>query len=308
MKYFCYSYSLNTLRGKEEVRGLLLQEDKSYALVHPWTYLGDASLEDHLNDLKTKRALPLTLRALDLLETEKRAKKSGFSLVPTQVPSSYIQIASCDNLPQLLDEGFEFFKIKIAANLEKEKEFLDQLSTFLSYKPFKIRIDCNQLLSPKEARDFFASLSDNLLCAIDYVEDPISGTPEDWANFSKAFDLRVAHDFAPEAHREVSDVWVLKPSRYNPWPLVERAAHDLRRIVVSNAFDHPLGQVVAAVEAAKIAEKHPLLVDACALLGFENFPTSIPLKRVGPYLDLANFKGPGFGMDSYLENLDWVDL
>lgn len=302
MKISPYSLKFNA----QSLEGILIEEEEAYSLLQPWPHLGDPSLQQHIEDLKTKRALPLTQRALEILAQDKRAKRERRSLVPTRVPPSHVLLLNLDSLENELILGVKTFKIKIGNYFEKDLEFLKKIEDKMSLGAFRLRLDANLKLSPKEADDFFSKLNDKLLCAIDFVEDPICGEVEDWQRFSERYNLRLAHDFAPAHFRDVADIWVLKPSRENPWPWVEKAAHDMRRIVVTTALDHPLGHVVAAAEAAQISEQHPLLIDECGLLSFETLQVETPLLRKGAELDCSQLKEFGFGMD--LSRLAWKEL
>ena len=189
------------------------------------------------------------------------------------------------------------FKLKIGRDVESEIAYLQKLEK--TDKAFRLRLDANLKLSREEAFRFFSRLSEKTLCRLDFVEDPIKGTEKDWEAFSSHFDLRIAHDFAPEYFRDSAAVWILKPTRVNPWPLVERATHEMKRIVVTNSLDHPLGHLVSAWEASRILVMHPLLIDTCALNS-----------EIVPQIEnlLNSISGYGFGMDAVLKGLDWKAL
>lgn len=271
------------------LKGILLEEEGAYSLLQPWPELGDNPLEDYWHDLKTEKKLPLTQRALELLDLEKTAKSQKVLLKAKELPLSHSQLQVGDALKES-----PVLKLKIGRNLESEMAYLQKLEE--TRNPFRLRLDANLKFNREEAFQFFSRLSEKTLCRIDFVEDPIRGTEKDWEALSKNFDLRVAHDFAPESFREVSAVWILKPSRINPWSFVERAAHEMIRIVVTNALDHPLGHLVTAWESSRILELHPLLIDTCAL-NSEIVPNIEKL--------LATQSGFGFGMDSTLKGLEW---
>lgn len=294
--------------AQQKLEGMLLEEEGAYSLIQPWPLLGDASFADYLIDLKSDRTLPLTKRALEILRDEKKAKAEKRSLLPNTIPASHLLIETAEFLEDDLKSGIKSFKIKIGRNLEEEMTLLRALESKMDLGAFKLRLDANLKLSAEEADAIFSRFSEKLLCAIDFVEDPINGRPEDWLKFSERFNLRLAHDLAPEAFRNAAEVWVLKPTRENPWPLVDRAAHDLRRIVITSALDHPLGHVIAAAEAAQIAEAHPLLIDECGLISFGALETSVPFTRKGAHLDLSSLSGPGYGMDAEMKKLSWEEI
>ncbi len=306
MKFSKYILNIHTNNKTSSLEGILLEEAGAYSLIQPWTSLGDLSLAEHLADLKGKHELPLTVRALELLEKDKKAKSEKFSLVPKLCPASHILLTDVEKISEELKQGVQTFKIKIGDDLEKDLEFLKSVETKMTLGAFRLRLDANLKFSAKTADSFFSQLSEKLLCTIDFVEDPIKGTEEEWLRLSERFDLRLAHDFAPNSFRDVSQIWVLKPSRENPWPWVEKAAHDMRRVVVTTALDHPLGHLIAASEAQQIALQHPLLIDDCGLLSFENLEIQHPFKRKGAMLDCSQLKGMGWGFD--FTSIKWESL
>jgi len=303
MKISKYSLNVNSNNKTQKLEGVLLEESGAYSLLQPWTSLGDASLNAHLEDLKGKRELPLTVRALELLEQDRKAKIEKRSLVPTETPPSHILLTDVEKISNEIAQGVQSFKVKIGDDLEKDLGFLKAIEGKMSLGAFRLRLDANLKLDVKSANAFFSKLSEKLLCAIDFVEDPIKGSEQEWLKLSERFDIRLAHDFAPASFRDVSQVWILKPSRENPWPWVEKAAYDMRRIVVTTALDHPLGHLIAAAEAQAIAIQHPLLIDDCGLLSFENLNVQHPFKRKGASLDCSQLKGAGWGFD--LSSLSW---
>lgn len=306
MKISKYTLNFKTSNKTQAIEGVLIEEGGAYSLLQPWTSLGDASLAEHLADLKTKRVLPLSVRALEFLEQDRKAKGESRSLVPSETPSSHVLLADLEKISEELKEGVQTFKIKIGDDLDRDLNTMKSIEAKMSLGAFRLRLDANLKLSAKTADAFFSKLSEKLLCAIDFVEDPIKGTEHEWLSLSERFDLRLAHDFAPDSFREVSQVWVLKPSRENPWPWVEKAAYDMRRIVVTTALDHPLGHLIAAAEAQQIALQHPLLIDDCGLLSYENLDIPHPFKRKGATLDCSQLKGAGWGFD--LSSLRWETL
>jgi O-succinylbenzoate synthase len=265
--------------------GVLLEQAGAYSLLHPWPTLGDETLEVYLSDLKAGAKLSLTKRALQILEIDRRAKANNELLTPTACPPSHHLLT----LGEVPPENFSTLKLKIGKTPEEELRYIDLLNKH-KY-PFKLRLDCNQRFQKDAAMKFFSKLSEDILCRIDFVEDPMVGSEKDWEEFSKKFDLRIAHDFAPDSHRAVADVWILKPSRQDPWPLVERATHEMKRVVVTTALDHQLGVLVAAWEASRIAKLHPLLIDTCGLGA-----------------KMPSQSGVGFGLDKDLGNLHWEEL
>ncbi|MEZ4815790.1 MAG: enolase C-terminal domain-like protein [Bdellovibrionota bacterium] len=299
-----YSFSF---KG-QTIEGALLEEGGAYSLIQPWVSLGDPSLSLHLEDLKGKRSLPLTQRALEIMAMDKKAKDQKYTLIPQSVPASHVLVGDEFLIEAELLMGVRTFKIKIGDDLEKELSLLNEIESKMNLGAFHLRLDANMKFSLESAKRFFSQLSEKLLCAIEFVEDPLRGTEGEWRDFADNFNLKIAHDFAPAEFREVADVWVLKPSRQNPWPWVEKAAHDLRRIVITTALDHPLGQVIAAYEASKILERDPLLIDDCGLLSQKQVGIESPLKRNGAYLDCSDLNGYGFALGSMLSKLKWEDL
>ena len=78
--------------------------------------------------------------------------------------------------------------------------------------------------------------------------------------------------------------------------------------MVTSYMDHPLGQLYAAFEAARLASRYPeqiLLGGLATHLLFQDLPSALDLGD-GPDLRLPS--GTGLGLDDYLESLSWEPL
>ena len=300
---------------RREINGMIINVGEGYAILQPWPELGDPGRAEILNDLRSSRRLPLVRRSLDLAQIDGEARQLNYSLLPepSAVPVSHLLLdINCvqfeRDLKGYLEEGIQLFKIKVGKDLSTEKLRIEAAEKF-SECPFRWRIDVNQRLNFEAAKNFFGSLSERILSRIDFIEDPLAGTPAEWEKFKNEFGVRIAHDFAGEEWREVSDVWVLKPTRTRPDELVERAAKTIKRIVITSGIEHELGYLCAFAEAARLKLLHPLLIDECGLLSFEQIEgLAGGLFRRGNLPDFSPLMGLGYGADAILEKLTWRNL
>ena len=236
----------------------------------------------------------------------RQAQKSLFA--DLEIPRSHLlftDIESIDrtpDLPGLLQEsGFDRIKIKMGRNLVHEKELLEKIAARSS---LKLRLDFNGKLSASLFGEFLSTLSPTLTDAIDFFEDPIPWNLEQWRAVVDQYKCRLALDRKPPQfvdHPQCPfDVWVVKPASEDPAPFAERAALNIQRVVVTSSMDHPVGQLFAAFEAARLQKHHPLLLERCGLISHHvyepnDFSSELHtagsrlLPPPGPGLALANF-------------------
>ena len=311
MKVFPYSLKIN----HQFIEGVLISDGKGYAVLQPWTSLGDPSLDFLLKDLNHQKKTPLVQRALELLKIDGDARSMGESLLPVKsLPSHlYLDLRSDSFFKKFqtaLEEGIELFKFKVGIDVAKELLSLNTIQRDFLNSRFKIRLDANQrFLSFKEASGFLQGFEKSFLERIDFIEDPFRGSPTEWNNLKENFHLRLAHDFADESFRDLCDVWILKPTRNNPQALMDLALQKNKKVVFTTALDHELGQLVSLSVAAEFQKKYSSNVEEGGFLSFsevEGLGTCLSRKK--NLLDFEDLRGLGFGCEKLLLNRQWTSL
>jgi hypothetical protein len=311
LKYSPYEIKVNG----QVVEGALLTDGIGYSVLHPWTSLGDSSLSSLLRDLSADKKNPLVQRSLELLSLDAQARANDESLLPIQSPASHLFLDLRDalvfsKLKFALNEGIQFFKFKIGFDVDQEIAAFKKIQKEFALEKFKIRLDSNQRF--KSSAPLFQLLDtfeDSFKSRIDFIEDPFAGIPEEWLYFKEKSSFRIAHDFASEEFRDLCDVWILKPTRNNPWPLVELALQKNKKLVFTSALDHELGQLAALSIADEVQKKYPLLVEDGGFLSFSELEgAGTHFLRKGNRLDFESLRGLGFGCESLLSALSWQDL
>lgn len=311
MKVSFYTLKIN----HQLIEGALIFDEQGYAVVQPWTSLGDPSLSFLLKDLHTQKKTSLVQRALELLKIDGDARSKGKSLLPAKSSPShlYLDLRSDSLLLKFqtaLEEGIELFKFKIGIDIVKELLALKTIQRDFLNSKFKIRLDANQrFLSFKEASSFLQNFEKSLLERIDFLEDPFRGSPDEWSNLKENFHLRLAHDFADESFRDLCDFWILKPTRNNPQTLMDLAIQKNKKVVFTTALDHELGQLVCLSVADEFQKKYPSIVQEGGFLSFSEVEgLGACLSRKKNLLDFEDLRGPGFGCEKLFLNRKWTDL
>lgn len=336
--------ALNARSAATLREGALLKWNGGFADLHPWPEFGDAPLKVQLDTLARGGTTPLLARAKAVARLDGEARRAGRSLFAgLEVPRSHKLWLSAElpDFEQLRAQGFEHLKLKVSGDSDAEVARLIRLAERLNgadgsksaakvdaaagTQPaggrvhpatgFRIRLDFNGLASEDEFTKFFSRLPSSLLDALDFVEDPLdTWNSEVWTRIARRFDIRLALDSATVPARaafeegDALDVFVVKPARQDPKVWADLAMNSIRRMVVTANMDHPLGQLAAAFEAARLMETHPLLTEDAGLLTHEVYA---PVAGFG--LDVRDARlvppaGTGLGFDESLQKLAWKEL
>lgn len=312
--------SLNAKVSGCERAGALLRvethEGVGYADLHPWPELGDSPLEKQLEALASGQLTQLTRRSLYMAELDRHARclgKSAFSEL--QVPPSHLLINDLSSVEERTFEeakssGFHALKIKLGRNLEAETNELERVAEQLSR--FRLRFDFNGTLHLKTCLDWLSSLPRNLSAAIEFLEDPLPWDREQWRELRAKGRVALALDrieegaLFSEGEEETFDFLVLKPAVQD----AEVLAREVKRpLVVTSYMDHPVGQVGAALMAARIYVSEGERLSDCGLLTH----TCYEPNKYSEALSVADAKlipppGAGIGFDELLEREDWKKL
>jgi o-succinylbenzoate synthase len=283
-----------------------------YCDVHPWTELGDQSLREQIQLLGKGQTTNLTARSLALakLDADSRASKKSF-FEGLAVPDSHylftdISQVSEASVQEIVSQGFVVAKVKVGAVLEVERKALESCAGLIQF-----RLDFNSVTKPSAVGEWLLSLSDTLRGAIEFCEDPCPWDEKVWADLQTKTGVSFVRDhgsdtlFSTDAGNlsAVSGL-IVKPANQNPELLKNRKL----KVYVTSYLDHPIGQMGAALEAARLNQR--LDVEMCGLLShsaYEQNAYSEAFPSRGPRL-IPNVDECGVGFTSLLENEKWEKL
>jgi O-succinylbenzoate synthase len=301
---------LNAISNRREFEGALIVVDGGFGCIHPWPELGDPPLEKCLADLSGARRWPIVRRALRCAEYDRASRSFDNSLFEEmEVPESHATLAKADvaEIALAVEAGFTTVKIKAGRDLTIEAKFLDEMTA--EYPQLKWRLDFNESLSPGDGIAFLLGLAEKTRAAIDFVEDPCPYSESAWTEVRKATRLKLAVDREAAPLSSAAQVMVVKPAIDEPFLLGEAAMSHNQRVVVTSYMDHPVGQVFAAWEAARLGLQFPGLVGSCGLQTHHLFEPNEFTEALGPWS--PTFKvpdGTGLGFDDLLNALPWTRL
>lgn len=309
-KIDCSRYLLRSPSTTRE--GALLKikfNDRSvgYADCHPWPELGDEPLIIQLEKLILKKQTPLTKRSIHFARIDATARRENRSLFKgLEIPKSHrlitdLTLLTTNDLNTYINEGFDYFKVKLGSNLLAES-FLLQL--FFNNKNVKLRLDFNEKISQSEFEDFYSRIS-SLHEKIDFIEDPFSYDEKKWSDVQEKHNLSLAcdrHAIQAIGKPHAAKVLILKPAiDAENW--IQTGG---QKVVVTSYLDHPLGQLAAAWVSVQFPNPSTRIEGLQTHLVYEPTAYSQQIFQKGP-----NFKIPegiGFGFDALLKEQKWMPL
>ena len=284
----------NARSGRRVLEGFLIRVDGGYGCVQPWPELGDATLEEQWQALRSGGTTPLLVRARECAAADAAARREGQSLFAgLTVPPSHATVTGGANFAALRAEGFEVVKLKGGRDW---KQGVAQIRAAVA-AGLRVRADFNGVLTEREFVDFARAAAD-VREGVDFVEDPVPYEPEVWERLRQETGWKLALDRAERAAAGGFDLRVLKPAADAMLP-------QQGPVVITSYMDHPVGQVFAAWEAARYAgtQGHAGLLTHHL---FEPDAFTARLAVAGP--DWVSPGGTGLGFDDLLEALPWVPL
>jgi len=300
---------LNAKSARREHEGALVRIGEGFACLHPWPELGDPPLRRCLDDLAGARRWPLVRRAVRCARDDADARFVAEPLLEDlEVPASHATLPWLDEriVESAVSKGFRCAKLKAGRDPLAEARRLNEVAA--GHPGLRWRIDFNETLEPAGVEAFLDALDPGLLQRIDFLEDPCPYSPTAWRELRRQrVPLAVDREAAPTA--DAAQVMVLKPAVDEPWLLAEAAAGRGQQLVVTSYMEHPLGQVFAAWEAAKLGVQFPGLVGMCGLQTHHLFTPSDFAERLGRWSpEFRPPGGTGLGFDDLLERLPWKRL
>lgn len=327
-------------------QGALLRIDESgasgYADLHPWPELGDLRLEDQLDLLARGCPTSQATRSLTLARLDREARAQGRSAFDDlRIPGNHFLVSdplsfTRDDLEKVIEAGFPAIKLKVGRDPDREVKKLTALFAQDHHvfqlrpgPPLRLRLDFNGALSTAGFERFLTSLPPTLIEAIEFIEDPCALPLDSWRG-----PMTRTHRVPLALDRITSDEWdqlestvfadgfasgspfdwiVLKPAVQEPGRLVRLAERTQARVVVTSYLDHPVGQMGAALEAARLTSSTAAVtadrIGICGLLShsaFERNEFSEAIVDRGP--ELMAPEGTGIGFDHQLERQPWRPL
>lgn len=303
--------ALNSASTRLEFPGALLRVGDGFTAVHPWPEFGDLPLEVQLRTLADGGTTPLLERALECARLDAEARMDGVSLFEgLDVPESHYSWSfgrdTAVQLDYLRDRGFRAIKVKGFNNYGETTRFLD--ATAKVDRTLKFRVDFNGCLEPAAFRKFVEFMPLRVYRQMDLIEDPVPYDAGLWSEVKERWNLRLALDKGWQNGTEGFDVVVVKPARRD-WRVVGER-HPERRLMLTSAMDHPLGQAWAAYEAALAKRELGQRLELCGLVTQHLFQRDAFSECLGVSAGVLQVdrSGTGLGFDHVLEKLDWQRL
>ena len=301
---------LNARFESLEHRGALIRDfGGGVGCIHPWTSLGDASLEDQLASLASGHPLPLAEQALVCAEFDGLARRDGVNLfdkLTVPIPKSHWTASPAHDPASVVGEGFGAVKIKCGPDMTVNRSEIERWQT--AGPDLRLRLDFNETGTVDALTGFWGDLAEPDRGAIEFIEDPVPWDKATWQELRKA-GIPLAADRDALGRADEADWLVVKPGAENPVRAGEKAYETGSRLVFTSYMDHAIGQVYAAFRAGEWAGVFPEQVSECGLLTHELFepdPFFERLCREGP--QLLPPTGTGLGFDDLLESLPWKKM
>lgn len=277
-----------------------------FADLFPWPELGDEPLDLQVKSLI--QGTPLRLAAASLTWAFYEAKAASLGKKLTQEVSYPCHKTLLDRNQQI-EPCFQIAKLKISAETLQEWETIEALRE--RYPKLKWRFDFNGLFKTKsEARTFYNKISNAMLEAIDFLEDPYCPELMEDPEALKIFeDLAVAVDRHPTPKAlAVNEIWVIKPVYFSPEYLFTELRNFRGKVVITSNMDHALGQLTALHAAREISKILGARLLPGGLLTQDNFETYPQMNWVQHKQNqlVSTKNDPGWGPADELSKLLWT--
>lgn len=283
MSLFVWRYSLRSRGGLNPISirrdhhpgALIRAGGGGVGCIHPWPELGDAPLDAQLATLAGGGTTPLIAGALRCAAIDGEARAAGCSAFAGLVIPASHQLLGVGDVP---DPDFVLVKVKGGVVPE-------------TAAGQRLRFDFNGTLDRQGFQAWAGALPD--AGRVDFVEDPFPFDREAWLACQAETGLALALDRGDKA--DWPGVVVVKPAVE---PVPQPAG---RRVIVTSYLDHPVGQMFAAYEAARLGtdETHGLMGHRL----FERNPFGEQIMSEGNRL--LPPAGTGLGFDDLIDALPW---
>ena len=299
-----------------------------YSSLQPWPSLGDFTLDEYLEFIKNKKMKGSLGPAVYLAKKDAIARQKKISLWNENIlkflPKNHKNVSNIfyENFEELYENNFEWIKIKLGLDIEKEIKFL--IDSKHRIQNFKLRLDFNFSV-PLDHEILLKIFDLNQYFQIDFFEDlilfPKIATDDlleprtkknKWEESGKIIfpQEKLAIDFQKnKTDLKKYGVIVVKPVMELLPKIKNLSKHNHHRRIFTSAMDHPVGQMLGLYEASFFYSEFPNLQETCGFLTHLNFQKN----QYSEYLQVKNTKllpvsGTGIGFDELLKNEKWENL
>jgi o-succinylbenzoate synthase len=314
---YIYRYTLHSRRGlnsrsdRTAHEGLLIRINGGVGCIQPWEVLGDPSLDEVLDDLKSRRLFrPLVRAAVKCAMVDGAARRAGVSLFDgVKVPRSHATIVGGrDKIDEALAAGFDVVKMKAGRDVQAELQLIHEVHA--DHPELRWRLDFNNVLGGGELRDFVKSMGESLRSKIDFLEDPCRTDDPVWQGIREVYGVPLAIDRDVPIASNQFRYAVIKPALDDVTAVCAKAMLEGWHMVLTSYMDHPIGQCYAAWCAGKVEKRFYGLLDPVAgLMTHGLFEPNVFIDRMGPpQPEWRSPAGTGLGFDDLIEELNWEEL
>jgi O-succinylbenzoate synthase len=302
-----------------------------YADLHPWPSLGDQSLDEQLELLRSGKVASQLQRSLDMAQKDALSRQGKMKKLQylAQIRNHNLILEKTLTAPMLEDRlkllCYEsenpIFKWKISPETTAHTlAFLNNIAESLPNLHW--RLDANGFFSFADIANFWNQLSSDAKKTIQFIEDPCRYDESDW-NRLDDLGMPLAIDFETNRWKSKSlkasptdsgqIFFVFKPAVQDLTLWAEWLHQNPHRFLLTSYLDHPVGLLHALWTAEAMWKQFPDLMQVNGL----NLPISLEeVSAFWPGLHRsrdsnAHWEGVsagGIGFDQRLENLEWVDL
>lgn len=180
----------NARSQRRVLEGFLIRVDGGYGCVQPWPELGDGTLEEQWQALRSGGRTRLLDRAFECAKADGVARREGRSLFAgLVVPQSHATVIGKVDFAGLKAEGFSVVKLKGGRDWQ---EVLERMREAVA-EGLRVRVDFNGMLDGQAFLDFTRAAED-IRAAVDFVEDPVPYDAGEWERLLTQTGWRLALD------------------------------------------------------------------------------------------------------------------
>lgn len=296
MKVWVSHYTLGVRKGFL----LKLQNEdfaEGYGDCHPWTSLGDESVDFQIKALQNGIKTELLERSFYFAEIDGKARTKNQSLLkglPKVKNHKTLMSArelNVDFLKHTFSIGFKKIKIKISPKFQDD---FKKIFSFEEINHFKLRLDFNGKFGD-DALDLLKVQYPEVLKSnlIEWIEDPVPYKAMDWKKLFETYQVPLAYDH-PRQCRIPEDPFcqyrIIKPAKLE-------TPNSKIPTIFTHYLDHEIGRRQSYWQALKDA-RGPQTLE----WGFlpENWTS-------GPEFGFED-TDIGFGMTDFLQNQNWSQV
>ena len=271
----------NSQAGVGSVTGAVVEYRGGYGCIQAWPELGDATLEHHLDALRSGNPTVMGRACINCCMIDGDARRKGIHLLSAANirKSHYLltEIEPADLLEVKLSSVNPggLVKIKGTSNLESTIGAVETIT-----QSCRVRIDFNMCLDKDTFRNFMSGLTSRARRKIQFIEDPFPYDAEQWRVASGEVGVNFALDWGPDDALGGFAVRIWKPARQLNPPAGSVYC-------ITHNMDHVIGRSYAAYQAAVFNGE---------------------LLECGLGEIVISAGDTGFGFNQQLESMEWEKL